>query len=465
MTLTNPADGSVLGVVEETSPAEVFEHTTAARDTYRSGVWSGLPPRERAAALLRLATLMERDAQLLATLDSEDAGKPITECITGDVPSAIESIRWFAEALDKRYGRTSTTGRDVLAFTEREPYGVTAAILPWNYPLAMAAWKIGPALAVGNALILKPADASPRSAQHVSALATEAGIPDGILRVLPGTGPVTGAALAADLHVGALSFTGSTATGRNILTAAAQSNLKRVSLELGGKSPQILLDDALDFGDTLLDGMIEAAFLTAGQNCTAGSRILVHERIHDQVVASFTAAAEALQVGHPADPKTKIGPVINDIAADRILATITQATADGATIAAGGREIPVVAGGRYIAPTVLTDVRAGAAITRTEVFGPVVTVQRFRTHEEAITLANDVDYGLAASVWTRRLDDALVLARGIEAGLVSVGSYSEGDLTVPFGGWKQSGYGGAEKSLRAFDQWSREKTIWIQQHP
>lgn len=461
LVLRSPADGSILGDVPLTSADGVRAATRRAEEVFRSGVWSGLPPRERAAALFRLADLMQRDAETLARLDSEDAGKPITECREGDVPAAIASIRWFAEAVDKQYGTTSVAGRDVLAFTEREPFGVVAAILPWNYPLAMAAWKIGPALAAGNALIMKPADATPRSALHVAALATEAGIPAGVLQVVTGDGPTTGAALADDPVVGALSFTGSTATGRQILIASAHSNLKRVSLEMGGKSPQILMDDALTFGDDLIDGMIESAFLTSGQNCTAGSRVLVHQSIHDAVVERFVAAAKRLRVGRPADPVTQLGPVIDGRAAERILGAVDRAAAAGAVVATGGAEVSVAPGGHYLAPTVLTSVATGAEITRQELFGPVVTVQPFTTREEAIQLANDVPYGLAASVWTTRLDDALALARGVEAGLISVGEYSEGDLTVPFGGWKQSGFGGAEKSLRAFEQWTREKTVWI----
>ena len=463
--IISPADGRLLATVPITTPDAVAEHTADAAAVFASGVWSGLAPRERAAALLALADLMERDAELLAQLDSEDAGKPITECREGDIPSAIESIRWFAEAADKVAGAVPATTPSVLAFTEREPFGVVAAILPWNYPLAMAAWKIGPALAAGNCLILKPADATPRSALHVAELAVEAGVPAGVLRVLPGTGPITGAALASDPRVGALSFTGSTATGRSILEAAARSNLKRVSLEMGGKSPQILLADALEFGDALVDGLIEAAFLTQGQNCTAGSRILVHESIHDEVVSRVAAAASALVVGDPADPETQIGPVINDAAAERILAAIGGAVERGAVAVAGGGEVDAKPGGRYIAPTVLTGVDPDDPILTTEIFGPVVTVQPFSTREEAIEIANGVEYGLAASVWTKNVDDALAVARGVQAGIVSVGSYSEGDLTVPFGGWKQSGFGGAEKSLAAFHQWTREKTIWIQLQP
>jgi len=460
--IIDPANGALLATVPVTTADEVAEHARDAQQVFDSGAWSGLAPRERAAALHALADLMERDAELLARLDSEDAGKPITECVEGDIPGAIESIRYFAECADKLYGAVAPAPGNVLAFTQREPFGVVAAILPWNYPLAMAAWKIGPALAAGNCLILKPADATPRSALHVASLAEEAGIPAGVLRVLPGTGPITGAALASDPIIGALSFTGSTRTGRTILKAAADSNLKRVSLEMGGKSPQIVFADGLEFGETLIDGLVTAAFMTQGQNCTAGSRILVHESIHDEVVARFAAAASALVVGDPADPSTQIGPIINGEAADRIMAAVRAAIGGGATVAAGGEEVAVRNGGRYIAPTVLTDVPEGDAIITTELFGPVTIVQKFTTREEAIAMANAVDYGLAASVYTKNIDDALATARGVHAGVVSVGNYSEGDLSSPFGGWQQSGFGGVEKSLRAFEQWTREKAIWIE---
>ena len=460
--IINPADGSVLATIPITSAEEVAAHAADAQAIFDSGVWSGRAPRERAAALLRLADLMERDAEILARLDSEDAGKPITEATEGDIPGAIESVRFFAEAADKLYGTLSSAPSDVLAFTQREPFGVVAAILPWNYPLAMAAWKIGPALASGNCLLLKPADATPRSALHVASLALEAGVPEGVLRVLPGTGAVTGAALASDPLIAALSFTGSTRTGRTILRAAADSNLKRVSLEMGGKSPHLVFADAFEFGDDLVEGLLTAAFVTSGQNCTAGSRILVHESIHDELVARLVAGAAELPVGLPSDPETRLGPVINGDAADRIVSAISGAIARGAVAASGGAEVSVHPGGRYIAPTILTNVPEGDPILTTEIFGPVTTVQTFRTREEAIAMANAVDYGLQASVWTKNLDDALACARGVQAGVVSVGAYSEGDLTSPFGGWKQSGFGGAEKGLSAFHQWTREKAVWIQ---
>jgi gamma-glutamyl-gamma-aminobutyraldehyde dehydrogenase len=358
-------------------------------------------------------------------------------------------------------GSVAPTDNGALGITTRHPCGVVAAVVPWNYPVAMAAWKIGPALASGNCLLVKPAEVTPRSVQHVAALALEAGIPVGVLTVVPGHGAVAGRALARDPHVRALSFTGSQATGREVLAGAAASNFKRVSLEMGGKSPQILLSDALSFGEELFEQMAVAAFLSSGQNCTAGSRVHAHASIVDDVIARLVAAAEKLVVGDPADPATELGPLVNRAALQRAETAVQDAARRGAEVLTGGTELSVLEGGYYFAPTVVAGAPADSALARDELFAPVVTVSPFVDEAEAIALANDSDYGLAASVWSRDIDTALRVARAVEAGVISVNCYSEGDITTPFGGWKQSGFGGVEKSLAAFDQWTLPKLTWL----
>ena len=463
ITVRRPADGTPVLTYDAVDGQGVRAAVAVAAQA--APAWAALHPRARGESMTELARLMERDADRLAWLDSEDGGKPITDCVTGDVPAAIESIRWFAEAADKVTGSVAPTDGTALGITTRHPVGVAAAVLPWNYPLAMAAWKIGPALAAGNCLLLKPAEATPRSVQHVATLAAEAGLPPGVLTVLPGHGAVTGRALAEDPQVRAISFTGSQATGRHVLAGAAASNLKRVSLEMGGKSPQILMRDALSFGEELFEELAVAAFLNSGQNCTAGSRIHVDASILDEVVAGLVTVAEKLVLGDPADARTQMGPLIDRPALDRAESAVRDAVAQGAEVVTGGSALPVVPGGSYLPATVVVNAPRDCALSREEIFAPVVTVSPFRGEDEAIALANDSEYGLAASVWSRDVDSALRVARRVEAGVVSVNCYSEGDITTPFGGWKQSGFGGAEKSVAAFEQWTVPKVTWLRTRP
>jgi gamma-glutamyl-gamma-aminobutyraldehyde dehydrogenase len=459
ITVRRPADGFPIASYRAVDEAGVREAVARAADA--APMWAARHPRSRAELMLELARLMQRDAELLARLDCEDGGKPITDCRDGDVPGAIECIRWFAEAADKVTGSVTSADGTALGITTRSPCGVVAAIVPWNYPLAMAAWKVGPALASGNCLLVKPAEATPRSVQHVARLAAEAGIPAGVLTVLPGHGAVTGRALAEDPQVRALSFTGSQAAGRAVLTDAAASNFKRVTLEMGGKSPQILMRDALWFGDELFEQMATAAFLSSGQNCTAGSRIYVDGAIADEVTSRFVAAAEKLVLGDPADPATQMGPLINQAALSRVEQAVQVAVERGAEILTGGAAVSVLEGGHYFPATVATGVPDDSVLAREELFAPVVTVTTFTDEDEVVGLANDTEFGLAASVWSRDVDVALRVARRVEAGVVSVNCYSEGDITTPFGGWKQSGFGAVEKSLAAFEQWTIPKLTWL----
>ena len=466
--LVDPATGARVGTSPVRSREEVDEAVRTARERFRDGVWSARPVRERAAVLHRLADLVERDTNHLAHLDSSQSGRPITEVRENDLPGAVESLRWFAGAVDKLTspvtgGPSGGTGH-ALSLTLLEPVGVGAAVLPWNYPLAMAAWKVGPALAAGNSLLLKPADATPGSALHLAELAREAGLPDGVLSVLTGTGAVTGAALAGHPDVDAVSFTGSTTAGAAILRAAADSGFTRVTLEMGGKNPQVVFPDAVqgvgaaEF-DRLLDHVVESAFLSSGQNCTAGSRVLVHEDVAGDLLAGLLDRVAALTVGDPADPATRLGPLISAAARDRVHGLVQRAVAAGARVLTGGSPTPGPGFG-YPA-TVLVDVTAGAEIEREEVFGPVVTVSTFRTESEVVARANDTRYGLAASVWTRDLGRALRVARSLDSGIVSVNAYSEGDVSTPFGGFGSSGFGAPEKSLEAFAQWTRRKAVWV----
>ena len=456
-----PATGVQLASIADCNAADVRRATASAREALNDGVWRALDPMARKTAMLRFADLVEVHASELAWLDAVEAGKPITDCEELDLPDAVNTLRWYAESLDKIFDRIAPTAKENLALIVREPIGVVAAVLPWNFPIATLAIKIGPALAAGNSIVVKPAEQAALSTIRIAQIASEAGIPPGVFNVVPGRGEIAGRALGLSPDVDAVTFTGSTGVGREFLRYAAESNLKRIVLECGGKSPQIVMADAARDIDGLVAQLTRAAFWNTGQNCTAGSRILVERAIHTDVVDALAAAAAGLKVGDPLDRGTALGPVIEQAALERTLHYIGQANDSGAMIAFGGRRILKDSGGWFVEPTVLDAVTPDMPVARDEIFGPVVAVISFSDEEEAIALANDSNYGLAASVFTDDTERALRMARAVRAGIVSVNCYSEGDVTTPFGGYKLSGFGGRDRGMEAYDQYTELKTIWF----
>ncbi len=456
-----PGAGTVLAAVADCGVADVERATAAARAAFEKGSWRKLAPASRKTVLLRFADLVEAHASELAFLDAVNAGKPISDCEQIDLPDVVATLRWYAESLDKLFDKVSPTGPENLALIVREPIGVVAAVLPWNFPTSTLAWKIGPALAAGNSIVVKPPEQAPLSTIRMAQLAAEAGLPDGVFNVVPGRGEVAGRALGLSHDVDAVTFTGSTEVGRHFLRYAADSNLKRVVLECGGKSPQIVMADAARDLPYVAAQLANAAFWNTGQNCTAGSRILVERSIRDEVVEALAATAAGLKVGDPLDHDTRLGAIIEPEALARILRYIDEAGGAGATVAFGGRRILEETGGWFVQPTILDNVTPDMAVAREEIFGPVVSMITFADEDEAIALANDTDYGLAASVFTHDLDRAHRMARAVRAGTVSVNCYSEGDITTPFGGYKTSGFGGRDKGIEALDQYSELKTIWF----
>lgn len=460
-----PGTGEVLAAVANCDVSDVERAVGSARAAFEKGTWRKVAPADRKRILLSIAASIEEHAAELAHLDAVNAGKPITDCEELDLPDAVNTLRWYAELLDKVFGKVAPTGDENLGLVMREPVGVVAAVLPWNFPIATLAWKLGPALAMGNSVVVKPPEQAPLSTIRVAQLASEAGLPDGVLNVVPGEGEVAGRALGLSPGVDAVTFTGSTEVGRHFLRYAADSNLKRVVLECGGKSPQIVMADAAGRLDYVVEELVNAAFWNTGQNCTAGSRILVEETIHDELVEAIVASSARLKVGDPLERDTQLGPLIEPAALERTLRYVDEAASVGAVVACGGRQILEGTGGWFVEPTVLDAVRPEMAVAREEIFGPVVSVLSFKTEADAVALANDTSYGLAASLFTNDLDRAHRMAHAVRAGTVAVNCYSEGDITTPFGGYKSSGFGGRDKGVEALDQYAELKTIWFALRP
>ncbi|MFF0447894.1 aldehyde dehydrogenase [Streptomyces sp. NPDC004609] len=456
----SPRDGRLIARVGAGDAEDVDRAVRGARRAFDSGVWSRLPPRRRRLVLQRLARLVEEHAEELALVESVDMGKPYTDALAVDLRVTIQSLDFYAEAVDKHYDEVAPTGPDTLATITREPLGVVGAVVPWNFPLMMAAWKIAPALAVGNSVVLKPAEQSPLTALRFAELATEAGVPDGVLNVVPGLGPTAGAALGRHPGVDAIAFTGSGEVGREFLRYAADSNLKEVSLELGGKSPQIVMADAPDLA-VVARAVASGVFFNQGEACSAGSRLLVHRDIEEELLERVLAESRRLVVGDPLDPRTDIGALVEERHLERVLGYVRGAADDGARLVLGGDRVLAETGGYYVEPTVFDRVDPRSRIAREEVFGPVLSVFSFENAEEAVRLANDTDYGLAAAVWSKDLSTAHRLARSVRAGTVWVNCFDDSDITVPFGGYAQSGFGGRDKSLHALEKYTQLKSTWI----
>ena len=455
----SPVDGRLLAQVASCDEADAQRAVENARATFASGVWSRLAPAKRKATMIRFAALLNANVEELALLETLDMGKPINDSLTIDVPGAAQALSWNGEAIDKIYDEVAATPHDQLGLVTREPVGVVAAIVPWNFPLLMACWKLGPALATGNSVVLKPSEKSPLTAIRIAQLAIEAGIPAGVLNVLPGYGHTVGKALALHMDVDTLVFTGSTKIAKQLMIYAGESNMKRIWLEAGGKSPNIVFADAPDL-QAAAEAAASAIAFNQGEVCTAGSRLLVERSIKDKFLPLVVEALKAWKPGNPLDPATTVGALVDTQQMNTVLSYIDAGHQDGAKLLAGGKRILEETGGTYVEPTIFDGVTNAMKIAQEEIFGPVLSVITFDTAEEAVAIANDTPYGLAAGIWTADISKAHKTARAVRAGSVWVNQYDGGDMTAPFGGFKQSG-NGRDKSLHALEKYTELKATWI----
>ncbi|MEQ8780933.1 MAG: aldehyde dehydrogenase [Roseibium album] len=455
---TNPATGQVLCSVAHCKAADVDRAVTAARRAFNAGVWSRAEPEARKEVLLKIADLVRDHTHELAVLESLDTGKTINDCmdeIGGEVPKFFQ---WYAELADKVFGKIAPTGPEALALITKEPAGIAGAVLPWNFPLVMAAWKIAPSLAVGCSAVIKPAEQTPLSTIFLAELMQKAGVPDGVVNIVPGFGETAGKAIGLHNDIDTVSFTGSTEVGRMFMRYSGDSNLKGVGLEMGGKSPFIVLEDAL-LNDDLIEHAAMSAFWNGGQNCSANMRQLIAAPLVEDFTGRIMDRVKSFKLGDPLDPDTDIGSMITKDHKDMVMNYIQSGIDDGARLlTGGGSDLP----GYFIEPTVFQGVAPDMKIAREEIFGPVLGIMPFKTADEALRVASDTDYGLHATVFSQDIDRALHMARSLPCGTVSVNGFSEGDIKTPFGGYKQSGSLARDNGTEALDQYLQTKTIWIQ---
>jgi aldehyde dehydrogenase (NAD+) len=452
----NPSTGEEICQIAEADAADVDKAVHAARTAFEHGPWRKMAASERGRLLNRLADLIEQHTDELAALESLDNGKPVAVAKAVDVPASVGCYRYFAGWADKIQGKTIPIDGDFFCYTRLEPVGVVGQIIPWNFPMLMQAWKLGPALATGNTVVMKPAEQTPLTALRIGELIVEAGFPEGVVNILPGFGPTAGAAIARHMDVDKVAFTGSTEVGHLIMEAAAKTNLKRVTLELGGKSPNIV------FADTNIDEAVEGAhfglFFNHGQCCCAGSRVFVEQRIYDEFVDKSAERARNRTVGDPFDPKTEQGPQVDEAQFDKIMSYIGSGRKEGAKLMCGGDRVGNR--GYFVAPTVFADVKDDMTIAREEIFGPVMSIIPFKGLDEVVDRANRTTYGLAAAVWTRDIQKALAVANSVRAGTVWVNCYNVLDSRAPFGGFKQSGIG-RELGEYGLQQYTEVKTVTV----
>jgi gamma-glutamyl-gamma-aminobutyraldehyde dehydrogenase/4-guanidinobutyraldehyde dehydrogenase/NAD-dependent aldehyde dehydrogenase len=455
----SPVDGRVLTQVARCAEADINAAVAAGRAAFEDKRWSGVAPAKRKQIMIRFADLLLKHADELALTETLDMGKPVKYSRAVDVTSAANCIRWYGEAVDKIYDEIAPTARTALALITREPVGVVGVIVPWNYPMLMASWKIAPALAAGNSVVLKPSEKSPLTALRMADLALEAGIPPGVFNVVTGFGPEAGSPLALHMDVDCIAFTGSTKVGKQIHVMAGQSNLKRAWTELGGKSPNIVFADCPDL-DKAVEAAVGSIFFNQGESCNAPSRLFVEAGIKEKFLEKALALVPGYAPGNPLDKATVMGAIVDQTQMNSVLRYIETGKREGARLLAGGEQALRETGGCYVQPTIFDGVRNDMTIAREEIFGPVLSVLSFTDAADVVRQANQSVYGLQAAVWTRDINKALGVARALRAGTVHVNQYDEDDITVPFGGFKQSGVG-RDKSLHAFDKYTETKTTWI----